>query len=342
MIWKITTLGFAAALSMGTASAFAVADCCSAMSTSNQFFSTVQGNDFCASNWTYTQRADGKLCLPLGAGYACGIQNTLTVGQEFTLSGEVSIGGDIGGVSVGVSTTYKVEQAFQHTAGNCQSCQLYASYSNATVIQWDVHSFYPFYDTQKKRTVFYKRGAPTIIPCCEVNNNCPGCPENEAEDGTPIFMAPESWDPGTGNGVVPDEITYIVDLRFPEFYSGTLPAWHPMNTPGTTFATLNCWQRWEILREIFWLSSIVPEQITELVIIDTDGSPHIFDLVNDPGSFGGCPADLDCNGILDLLDIGLFVDYFTFGDPTVDFDFNGVLDLVDITTFTGAFLAGCP
>jgi hypothetical protein len=46
--------------------------------------------------------------------------------------------------------------------------------------------------------------------------------------------------------------------------------------------------------------------------------------------------------VLDLADIGLFVNYFLFGDIAVDFNDDGVLDLLDINAFVSGFLAGCP
>lgn len=323
----------------------AVDDCCTATTTENNNRGEVLGNDFCASFWSSDVREVGKFCLPLGSGYACGIQNTLTVGQEF----ELRAGFSAGGASVEVATKYTVSQAFQHTAGNCQSCQLFASYSGAVLREWDVQTFYFYGGSQFKRTTFYTFGnAPTIMPCCETNNNCPGCPEGEpgedsatrvAERVKPMFMARDEWGRSTSH-----ENTYIIDLRVPWSFTptGPLPPWHPMNSPGFELATLNCWQKHEIMREVFWHSVLQGAPLAELVIIDVDGSAVFFDLVSDPNGITPCPADLTCNGVLDLIDINLFVDYFLFGDPTVDFDFNGVLDLADVGAFTAEFVSGCP
>ena len=315
------------------ASVFAVDSCCTAVNTINSPRNFQRGRYVCISVWSSNKRTDGTVGLALGAGYACGIQNTLTVGQEFTLSGEVAIGGGAGGASVGVSTTYTVEQAFQHTAGNCQACQLFACYPNVTVRQWDINSFYLFgFSTLKKRTSFQKRGAPTIMPCCVVNNSCPGCAGGAPSDGTPAFMDPGFRDQQADNTPGSGEITYIVDLRFPETYSGgmNLPSWHPMNPmntmdpPGSTFDTLNCWQVWEIIREIHWFSTIEPDPITELAIIDeTEDSPHVFDLINDPGAFGGCPADLDCNGTVEVVDVQIGIAVVLDGTLNPAIDANG-------------------
>ena len=56
-----------------------------------------------------------------------------------------------------------------------------------------------------------------------------------------------------------------------------------------------------------------------------------------------CPADLaEPFGVLDLADIGAFVDGFTGAMPIADLDGNGVYDLGDIAIFVGGFQAGCP
>ncbi len=46
--------------------------------------------------------------------------------------------------------------------------------------------------------------------------------------------------------------------------------------------------------------------------------------------------------MLDLADIGAFVDGFTGAMPIADLDGNGVYDLGDIAIFVGGFQAGCP
>jgi mono/diheme cytochrome c family protein len=55
-----------------------------------------------------------------------------------------------------------------------------------------------------------------------------------------------------------------------------------------------------------------------------------------------CPADVNGDGLLDLRDIGLFVDAFLAEDPLADLVPDGLFDLQDIAAFTSSFLAGCP
>jgi hypothetical protein len=345
---KKTGIGALIALGIACGTAVAVDDCCSNTTTEISLRNELFKGLVCSSVWNSQHREVGKFCLPLGAGYACGAQTTLTVGQEFTLSGSFMIGGDIGGVTVGASTTYSVQQAFTHTAGNCQSCQLFASYGGAVLRQWMVQRFYPFVgDSQEKVTIFTTFGlAPTVTPCCEVNNNCAGCPEGgggDASDPRPIFLLPIDPETAHGNRGVGSMNTMIVDLREPSgfFPAIGLPPWHPMHTPGSSLATLNGWQKHKIMREVREFEMIQGGPLAELVVIDLDGEPTAWDLDENPGGIVPCPADMNVDSILDLADIGRWVDYFVLGDPTADLTGNGVLDLSDVGAFVDTFLSGC-
>ena len=55
-----------------------------------------------------------------------------------------------------------------------------------------------------------------------------------------------------------------------------------------------------------------------------------------------CPADLDGNGDLTLLDFLAFRNLFDAGDPLADFDGDGRLTLFDFLAFQNAFDDGCP
>ncbi len=65
---------------------------------------------------------------------------------------------------------------------------------------------------------------------------------------------------------------------------------------------------------------------------------------------GVAPAGLRCSvadlakpyTVLDLADIGAFVEAFSTGNPLADLDENGIFDLGDIGAFVGAFIGGCP
>ncbi|GJM17829.1 MAG: hypothetical protein DHS20C14_00420 [Phycisphaeraceae bacterium] len=56
---------------------------------------------------------------------------------------------------------------------------------------------------------------------------------------------------------------------------------------------------------------------------------------------GGCPADLDGNGTLNVDDIDVFVAAFLSGDLAADLNADTVLNVDDIDVFVNAFLADC-
>lgn len=55
-----------------------------------------------------------------------------------------------------------------------------------------------------------------------------------------------------------------------------------------------------------------------------------------------CPADMNNDGLLDLVDISAFVGSFLAGQFGADFNFDGVYDLNDLVAFLGSFTAPCP
>ncbi|MEZ6318679.1 MAG: M12 family metallopeptidase [Phycisphaerales bacterium] len=68
--------------------------------------------------------------------------------------------------------------------------------------------------------------------------------------------------------------------------------------------------------------------------------PYVLSLVTTPT--GGCPADLDGNGTLNLDDVNLFAAGFVAGDTGIDQNADGVLNLDDVNLFAQTFVAGCP
>jgi hypothetical protein len=60
------------------------------------------------------------------------------------------------------------------------------------------------------------------------------------------------------------------------------------------------------------------------------------------GGGGGCFADCDGNGELNILDFVCYQGLFQSGDPGADCDGNGQLNILDFVCFQGEFQAGCP
>jgi uncharacterized protein YjiK len=82
----------------------------------------------------------------------------------------------------------------------------------------------------------------------------------------------------------------------------------------------------------------------EGVTIDGQGTIYVCD--ESPTLFvlrpkGGCRADIDGNGALELFDFLGFVNLFNAGDAAADFDGNGLLELFDFLGFVNEFNAGC-
>lgn len=55
-----------------------------------------------------------------------------------------------------------------------------------------------------------------------------------------------------------------------------------------------------------------------------------------------CDADLNCDGVLDVTDVALFIDQFTNGGWDADFNGDGVVNFFDLSAYLAAFSAGCP
>jgi hypothetical protein len=72
------------------------------------------------------------------------------------------------------------------------------------------------------------------------------------------------------------------------------------------------------------------------------------ELAHGAGSFdfelfltGGCAADFNGDGVLNILDFVAFQNAFVAGDPDADCDGNGALNVLDFVCFQGLFQAGC-
>jgi hypothetical protein len=329
----------ASTLAALASSAMGVGDCCTAKVTTASFRNERIDALACSSVWSSTHRDDGKFCFPLGSGYGPGLETTLTVGQEFELNASFNLGNDAGGVTVGMARKFTVSQAFTHTAPQGQNCQLYLSYDEAVMRHWTVQRFCVLGDRTYTHTTFTSFGTTTVVPCCEPARGGAPNTDGQAANGSPACTDPVV----VAEGGASPRATMALDLREQSsFEPHNLPSWHPMNQPGSDLATMNGWQRREIMRGVREMEAIQGFPMSELVIFDLDGSFVIWDLEADPSGLVPCPADADSNGLVDSSDIVLFVNYFLSDDPAADVDGSGLLDLRDITGFVESTLAGCP
>jgi hypothetical protein len=90
------------------------------------------------------------------------------------------------------------------------------------------------------------------------------------------------------------------------------------------------------------------EPIGPIIQIDLQASNENQDI---PGAFfdnltaiiaGGCIADFNGDGMLNILDFVAFQTAFVKGDPGADVNGDGVLNILDFVAFQQLFQAGCP
>jgi outer membrane protein assembly factor BamB len=111
------------------------------------------------------------------------------------------------------------------------------------------------------------------------------------------------------------EIVFQVDL--PEENGGTIgPSAPPLFTPDGTTALVPC----------------------SIPAGDEDNQYSYIYAVQT----AGCPADVNADGELNILDFVAFQNAFTSGDPAADCDGNGAFNILDFVCFQGLFQAGCP
>jgi hypothetical protein len=89
------------------------------------------------------------------------------------------------------------------------------------------------------------------------------------------------------------------------------------------------------------------EVIGDEIVVDTGRGTGALDAgfslwVTGAVEAGGCYADCDGNGTLDLFDFLCFVNEFNSGNKYADCDGNGTLDLFDFLCFVNEFNGGCP
>ncbi len=81
-----------------------------------------------------------------------------------------------------------------------------------------------------------------------------------------------------------------------------------------------------------------PTDAIDAVSLDTLIAGSVFQTIR----MKICPADLNGDGQVDVLDFFAFVVAFGTGNPIADLDMNGQIDVLDYFAFIVAFLAGCP
>ena len=90
-----------------------------------------------------------------------------------------------------------------------------------------------------------------------------------------------------------------------------------------------------------WANSVAVTD-TEIIITGASGNPPFTQgYVARIPIAGGCYADCDGNGELNILDFVCYQNEFTTGSDAADCDGNGELNILDFVCFQNAFTAGC-
>ena len=61
-----------------------------------------------------------------------------------------------------------------------------------------------------------------------------------------------------------------------------------------------------------------------------------------PSGFVCCPADVNCDGVINFFDVSAFLGGFSSMNPIADFTGDGLYNFFDVSAFLAAFSAGCP
>lgn len=277
----------------------------------------------------------GTFAFPWGSGYGCGVKTTITIGTEKTLSA----GFTAQGVSASTSVAYKFEQAYEHTSPNCQTCQLWVKYNNATLKRYYVaHTNWLLSGYDGWRANFYHK-LSQVVPTCEVTNAA--CTAAGQICPPPGGIA--GGDDGEGPIASEPYSTLVIDLQESFLNPTGWPEGHPAYGPHGKLDLLTPWHRCELARELEASTGFVndpafgsPNMIRFLIVIDDDGQTHQFDLEQgSPPFVCSCPADFNGDGVVDGVDLGALLATWGVADSVGDLDGDGVVGAGDL----GAMLA---
>ena len=143
---------------------------------------------------------------------------------------------------------------------------------------------------------------------CYQPNGTPGCGEEECCTNVCVlepFCCDVIWDPlcvqlandfcpglnGEEGDFSEAEVSLLIELaNLFASITGTPPPGHPILDPSQSFDALNTWQLCEIQQimaiTVDSLADLGDDPLTELIIVDADGTEHFFDLEIDPDPFG--------------------------------------------------------
>lgn len=77
------------------------------------------------------------------------------------------------------------------------------------------------------------------------------------------------------------------------------------------------------------------------IVFDHDGGDNFGLLIDDVRLIRGCPADVNGDEVLNILDFVAFQSLYLAADPCADCDGNGVFNILDFVCYQNLFQAGC-
>ena len=174
-------------------------------------------------------------------------------------------------------------------------------------------------------------------------------------EGTTYTLTVEVGNIASGTGLPPFDSFGFYDLDGFPGYSIQLTAngevlaedFNSLVIPEGDFRTATC--SVEIGPDHPLLGVPIEIRLISLNLEDSPDDPGI-EVDFDDVRLDATPADPACNpaelaepfGVLDLADIGAFVDAFQAGGPGADLNGDTLIDLSDISVFVTAFTSGCP
>ncbi len=304
--------------------------------------------------------------LPISA--SCGQSVSVSRGDTTTISGTLVFPG---GHSVTASDSHTVSTTIQIDSGDCEECSAYVKFSNVRFRVDEHVAGFVNIDRWKSETEVAPatgRKSVEVTKDCWENLECPDCydpivdepddepnspvtprPEDDDDDSPPVAITPNggglksnpdmtnnnssegsqglgSGSSGSGDSTDP----FAVETRVTSIDMSTIE----LANGGTV--SLPCEMSTSLRTNIIF-SIIDPDfagaigPVDELHLIGPSGEVYVYDM-NSPNPLQGlCPWDINSDGVVDDMDVSVFVDRLASGDLCwLDLNDDGTVDGQDL------------
>jgi hypothetical protein len=222
----------------------------------------------------------GTICFRIGDWFCT--TSEINFQQSYTLT----VGYEFDGVSFSYSHSWTAGQSFgPHTAGAGEHCAYFRCFPNARLRKWTCRRQFSFWSWTTTDYTFVPQAGDdgaTVMVYCEPNP-C-GAGPGDADGPTRAHVSAR---PAQGSAPPwPSGATLTINLaNYFTITSGAPPPTHPINNDSSSLAGLNTWQLCQIQHSISSATMLEGVPIVQLTVLDTDGTPHHFDLVANPNPF---------------------------------------------------------